>query len=85
MSPIAAHNLNVRPLVIPDNVVLKMQVECREKGGRFALSLDSRSVECVSGDEIELKRADYKIKIVKSSSFYTTLRNKLMWGVDKRN
>ncbi|MDR1172308.1 MAG: NAD kinase [Bacteroidales bacterium] len=85
ISPIAAHNLNVRPLVIPDNVVLRLKAECRDKNRRFTLSLDSRSIECVSGTEIELKRAGFKVKIVKSASFYTTLRNKLMWGVDKRN
>ena len=85
ISPIAAHNLNVRPLVIPDNVILKLKAECRDNDRRFTLSLDSRSVECISGAEIELKRAGFKVKIVKSASFYTTLRNKLMWGVDKRN
>ena len=85
ISPIAAHNLNVRPIVIPDSVTLKLKPECRNKDGHFTLSLDSGSVECVSGTEIELRRADFKIRVVKSASFYTTLRNKLMWGVDKRN
>jgi len=85
ISPIAAHNLNVRPLVIPDHVTLRLKAECRDRNRHFSLSLDSRSVECVSGAEIELKRANFKVKIVKSGSFYTTLRNKLMWGVDKRN
>jgi len=85
ISPIAAHNLNVRPLVISDDVVLKLKTECRDYNRYFTLSLDSRSIECISGTEIELKRAGFKVKIVKSASFYTTLRNKLMWGVDKRN
>ena len=85
ISPIAAHNLNVRPLVIPDHVTLRLKPECRNQDGHFTLSLDSRSVECVSGTEIEIKRAGFKVKIVKPVSFYTTLRNKLMWGVDKRN
>jgi len=85
ISPIAAHNLNVRPLIIPDNVTLTLKTECRDKGKRFTLTLDSRSVECVDGAEIELKRADFKVRVVKSASFYATLRNKLMWGVDKRN
>jgi len=85
ISPIAAHNLNVRPLVIPDDVVLKLKTECRDHNRHFTLSLDSRSIECTSGAEIELKRARFKVKIIKSASFYTTLRNKLMWGVDKRN
>ena len=84
ISPIAAHNLNVRPLVIPDNVTLRLKAECRDKQN-FTLSLDSRSVECSSGTEIELKNATFKVKMVKSASFYSTLRNKLMWGVDKRN
>ena len=85
ISPIAAHNLNVRPLVIPDHVTLKLKAECRGKDRYFTLSLDSRSVECISGTEIELRRAGFKVKIVKSASFYSTMRNKLMWGVDKRN
>ena len=85
ISPIAAHNLNVRPLVIPDHVTLKLKAECRNKDRHFTLSLDSRSFECASGTEIELKRAGFKVKIVKSASFYATLRNKLMWGADKRN
>jgi NAD+ kinase len=85
ISPIAAHNLNVRPLVIPDSVVLRLKAECRGNDRSFTLSLDSRSIECAGGTEIELKRAGFKIRIVKSASFYTALRNKLMWGVDKRN
>ena len=85
ISPIAAHNLNVRPLIIPDHVIMRLKAECRDHDRHFTLSLDSRSVECISGTEIELKRAKFKVKIVKSASFYTTLRNKLMWGVDKRN
>ena len=85
ISPIAAHNLNVRPLVIPDSVTLKLQPECRSKDGYFTLSMDSRSVECRNGSIIEIKRADFKIKTIKSTSFYYSLRNKLMWGMDKRN
>ena len=85
ISPIAAHNLNVRPLVIPDHVTLRLKAECRNKDRHFTLSLDSRSFECASGTEIELERAEFKVKIVKSASFYATLRNKLMWGADKRN
>ena len=85
ISPIAAHNLNVRPLVIPDHVTLKLKAECRNQDRHFTLSLDSRSVKCASGTEIELKRAEFKVKIVKSASFYVTLRNKLMWGADRRN
>jgi NAD+ kinase len=83
ISPMAPHNLNVRPLVIPDSVVLRLSADCR--AGGFTLSLDSRSAECACGTEITLQRADFKIKVVKSTSFYATLRHKLMWGADKRN
>jgi NAD+ kinase len=83
ISPIAPHNLNVRPLVIPDSAVLRLTADCRNR--HFTVSLDSRSIDCICGTEIELRRADFKIKVVKSSSFYATLRNKLMWGADKRN
>ena len=85
ISPIAAHNLNVRPLIIPDHVTLRLKAECRDKDRHFTLSLDSRSVECASGAEIELKQAGFKLRVVQSVSFYATLRNKLMWGMDKRN
>jgi NAD+ kinase len=83
MSPIAPHNLNVRPLVISDSAVLRLKTGCRH--GCFILSLDSRSADCSCDTEIVLKRAGFRIKVVKSSSFYTTLRNKLMWGMDRRN
>jgi len=85
ISPIAAHNLNVRPLVIPDNVTLKLKAECRDYDRHFTLSLDSRSIKCASGAEVEIRRAGFKVRIVKSASFFSALRNKLMWGVDKRN
>ena len=85
ISPIAAHNLNVRPLVIPDDVMLRLKAECRDKDRHFTLSLDSRSVECTNGSEIEIGKAGFKVRIVKAASFYATLRNKLMWGADKRN
>jgi NAD+ kinase len=82
ISPIAPHNLTVRPLVIPDHAVLRLKPESRSNS--FTLSLDSRSFDCTML-EIILKRADFKIKTVKLASFYTTLRHKLMWGEDKRN
>jgi NAD+ kinase len=83
ISPIAPHNLTVRPLVIPDNAVLKLKTESRTDS--FSLTIDSRSYDCSSDMEIEVKRAEYLIKTVKPFSFYATLRNKLLWGVDKRN
>ncbi|MDR1865650.1 MAG: NAD kinase [Bacteroidales bacterium] len=83
ISPIAPHNLTVRPLVIPDHSALRLRTDARS--GSFSLSLDSRAFNCPSDTEIEIKRAGFTIKTVQSSSFYATLRNKLMWGEDKRN
>jgi NAD+ kinase len=85
ISPIAPHNLNIRPLVIPDNAILQLKAECRNTNAHFVLSLDSRSIDCKSGAEIELRRANFNICMVKPASFYSTMRNKLLWGFDRRN
>jgi NAD+ kinase len=85
ITPIAAHNLNVRPLVIPDDTVLKLTVEGRTN--KFITTLDSRSAECSIENEIIISKAPFSVRIIKlpQMSFYKTLRNKLMWGEDKRN
>lgn len=85
VSPISPHNLTVRPLVIPDEDELTLRVEGRDE--KYIASVDSRSVLLSNKTEIRVKRAEFKIKILKleGHSYYSTLRNKLMWGVDKRN
>jgi NAD+ kinase len=85
ITPIAAHNLNVRPLVLPDNAVLSLSVEGRTN--TFLASLDSRSVQCDIENKIILLKAPFTVRMIKLPhiGFYTTLRNKLMWGADKRN
>ncbi|GAB4248804.1 MAG: NAD kinase [Vicingaceae bacterium] len=85
LTPIAPHNLNVRPLVIPDNGVIKLKLESRSK--HYLIALDSRSVTINNEVEITLQKSTKYIEIVRlnSQSFLKTLRNKLMWGVDKRN
>lgn len=85
ITPIAVHNLNVRPLVIPDNATLKITASGRTD--LYLTTLDSRSAKCDIGNEITLTKSDFKLKIVKlpDIGFYSTLRNKLMWGADKRN
>lgn len=85
ITPIAPHNLNVRPFVIPNNMEIKMKVEGREK--LCLVSLDSRIYSLPSGSELSVKLGDFKIKLVKTEiqDFPTTLRNKLLWGLDKRN
>ncbi len=85
LTPIAPHNLNARPLVIPDDTELKLQVSGREKD--YLVSLDSRIVTVASETEIFIKKAPFTIKMVQlpNESFLKTLRKKLLWGEDKRN
>ena len=85
ISPMASHNLTNRPVIVPDNNVIRIEVESRDDS--FLLTLDSRT-EIIEGDvKLRLKRADFTIKTLRinDATFYNTLRNKLMWGVDKRN
>jgi NAD+ kinase len=85
LSPIAPHNLTVRPLVLPDNAVLKLSVDSRDP--QFQLAIDSRTIDLDEDNNIILRRAAYTLKMIRieNISFYSTLRNKLMWGADKRN
>jgi NAD+ kinase len=85
ITPIAPHNLNVRPLVLNDDSVIKLKVEGRSK--QFLISLDSRSEPFDSDQELILKRANYDMKLVQlpDSDFFMKIRNKLTWGIDKRN
>ncbi len=85
ITPNAPHNLNVRPIVIDDNSVIKLKVEDRDK--LALISLDSRSRAFNSETELIIKVARFKIKLVQpqNNSFTSTIRNKLMWGLDKRS
>jgi NAD+ kinase len=85
ISPIAPHNLSVRPIVIPDDKRITLRVKSR--ADRFLISIDSRTHEVENEIVLNIDKAPYCLKLVKfeEASFYNTLRNKLMWGVDKRN
>ncbi|MCE9538868.1 MAG: NAD kinase [Bacteroidetes bacterium] len=85
ITPIAPHNLNVRPLVISDNNVIKLKVEGRSS--HYLASLDSRSEIIDSSIELTLKKADFYLNLIKleNQNFFNTIRNKLLWGLDKRN
>ncbi|MEM9679009.1 MAG: NAD kinase [Bacteroidota bacterium] len=85
ITPIAPHNLNARPLVIPDDTILTLKVSGRED--QFLMSLDSRIVTLPSTSIVTVKKAGFKVKMVelKSESFIDTLRKKLLWGEDRRN
>lgn len=85
ITPIAPHNLNVRPLVIPDDTVLTLKVSGREDD--YLLSMDSRIATFGKETVITVKKAPFKISLVllEGSSFIKTLRKKMLWGEDKRN
>jgi len=85
LSPISPHNLTVRPMIIPDNVEVCMTVS--STSGNYLASLDHRS--CVIEEPViwTLRRAPFSVELIQleKGSFYKTLRNKLMWGMDRRN
>ena len=85
ITPIAPHNLNVRPLVIPDTSNLELSFESRSEDLLMALDSDSRIIE--EGVRIQIRKANQQIGLLRSDqySYSETLRSKLNWGLDKRN
>ena len=85
ITPIAPHNLNARPLVIPDNTEIKLRVTGRED--QYLVSLDSRVTTVKNESILIIKRNPFEINMVEiqQETFLKTLRNKLLWGEDKRN
>tara|TARA_B100000768_G_scaffold181909_1_gene207335 strand:+ start:7014 stop:7892 length:879 start_codon:yes stop_codon:yes gene_type:complete len=85
LTPIAPHNLNARPIIIADNTEIELSVSGREDF--HLLSLDSRIISLKNEKSIIIKKANFKIMIAHlfEDNFYKTLRNKLLWGEDKRN
>lgn len=85
ITPIAPHNLTVRPIVVPDHCELLLKVEGRSN--QYRISLDSRSFSIDLATTISIKKAGFTLKTLHlpDQTFYSTLRNKLMWGADKRN
>lgn len=85
ITPIAPHNLNVRPLIVNDDARIKLNVESRST--QFTLSLDSRLYYMDIGNEIYLEKGDFYLNLIipNNFSFYETIRQKLLWGIDKRN
>lgn len=85
LSPLAPHNLTMRPVVIPDNSIIRFKLYTRES--EALLTLDNRTFTLSDCSEITIRKADNKIYLATphNISFYHTLRNKLMWGVDIRS
>ena len=85
ITPIAPHNLNARPLVIPDDTEIKLKVSGREE--QYLVSLDSRILYVNNNSELYISKNPFTIKMVEfpEETFLKTLRKKLLWGEDKRN
>lgn len=85
VTPIAPHNLNARPLVIPDNIEITLKVSGRE--AQYLVSLDSRITSVNNNSVIKIKKTPFNINMVEipEETFFKTLRTKLLWGEDKRN
>ena len=87
ITPIAAHNLNVRPLVIPNESIIELEVDGQGNGSEHFLSLDSKLVSIPYKTKIVISKAPFSVKTVqfKKNEFYSDLSEKLFWGLDKRN
>jgi NAD+ kinase len=85
ITPIAPHNLNVRPVVVPDDRTIRLKVEGR--GKEYLCSLDSRSVTIDAAVELTIKKANFLLNVIQTENqnFLNTIRNKMMWGLDRRN
>ncbi|MBP8823659.1 MAG: NAD kinase [Flavobacteriales bacterium] len=85
ITPIAPHNLNVRPLVVPGKSTLTLNVDARSE--KYLVNLDSRSVVMDHAPALHVRRADHTVKLVQleGQDFLDTLRNKLNWGLDVRS
>lgn len=85
ITPIATHNLTVRPVVIPDKSIIRLKVEGRMQ--QYLVGLDSRSAIIDADTEIVIKKEQFYINLVQrlGDNFFTTIRQKLLWGRDVRN
>ena len=84
ITPVAPHSLNMRPVVVTDNVVIELEVESRNHN--YLVAVDGRSERMQEGTKIVVHKAPHKVKIVKqrATRYFSTLRDKLMWGADQR-
>ena len=85
ITPVAPHNLNVRPIIVPDNNIISFEIESRSD--QIICALDSRREIITKDVQLAIKKESFDIRLVRLSenNFLQTLRNKLTWGLDKRN
>ncbi|MDB5087762.1 MAG: kinase [Mucilaginibacter sp.] len=85
LTPNAPHNLNVRPIVLPDTSILAFDVECRSNN--YLVSCDSRTAIIDKTMRFQVSKAGFRLNLIRlnNESYLSTLRNKLLWGLDVRN
>ena len=84
LTPVAPHSLNIRPIVINDDSEIRLEVESRSHN--FLVAIDGRSEKLLESTRLTIRKAPYYIKIVKrrGQRYFSTLREKMMWGADQR-
>jgi NAD+ kinase len=85
ITPVSPHNLNIRPIVVPDNTIVSFEVEGRTDG--FICTLDSRREIVTKEIQLAVKKETFGLNLIRlgENNFLQTLRNKLSWGLDVRN
>ena len=85
LTPVAPHSLNIRPIVMSEDVEIRLDVESRSHN--FLVAIDGRSEKLKEGTTVIIRKAPHKIRIVKQRGhdYFSTLRDKLMWGADARS
>jgi len=85
ITPIAVHNLNVRPLIVPDNSIISLKVSSRSEN--CMISLDHKSIPAPTNSTFTISKAEIHAQLLHCNAynFFNTLKSKLMWGADKRN
>jgi NAD+ kinase len=85
ITPVAPHNLNIRPIIVPDDTIISFEVEGRTDG--FLCTLDSRREFVTKEIQLAVRKEAFGINLVRlnENNFLQTLRNKLSWGLDVRN
>jgi NAD+ kinase len=85
VTPVAPHNLNVRPIVLPDSSILSFEVESRN--ANYILSCDSKTEVIEKTMRFKVQKANFELNLIRlnNESYLSTLRNKLLWGLDARN
>lgn len=85
ITPVAPHNLNVRPIVVPDNNIISFEIEGRTDD--FICTLDARKEVVEKNVQLAIRKESFTVSLVRlnEKNFLQTLRNKLSWGLDRRN